>query len=99
MLPLVEDPVLQAVEETHLEEFDLERLARISEAQPIEPPRFTLLEPAPRFRLRRTLAVAFLAAIVVSGLATLRPDANSSYTPVLGPQGVTTTANACPVGD
>ncbi len=99
MATLVEEPVLQTVEETHLEEFDLERLARLSEPQPIEPPRFALLEPAPRVRLRRSLVLAFLAAVIVSGLATLRPDANAGYTPTLGPQGVTTTANACPVGD
>ncbi len=97
MATLVEEPVLQTVEETYVEEFDLERLARISEPQPIEPPRFALLEPAPRVRLRRTLVLALLAGAIVSSLATLRPDANASYLP--GPQGVTTTSDACPVGD
>ncbi len=99
MATLLEEPVLQTVDETYVEEFDLERLARVSEPQPVEPGRFALLEAAPRVRLRRTLVLAFLAAGIVSGLATLRPDANAGYTPTLGPQGVTTTANACPVGD
>lgn len=98
MPTLVEDPVLQSVEETYVEEFDLERLAHLSEAPPIEPPRFALLEPAPRFRLRRTVALVLFAALSISVLATLRPAVNATYTPVPGPQGVTTTASACPVG-
>ncbi len=82
MPTLLEEPVLQTLEETHVEEFDLERLARLSAAPPaIEPPRFELLEPAPRFRFQRTLLVAFLAAVVVAGLATLRPDVQANYTP------------------
>ena len=79
MPTLLEDRAFEPVEETFVEEFDLERLARISEAQPdIEPPQFELLEPAParRFRVRRTVVTAFLAAVIVLGLATLGPAAN-----------------------
>ncbi len=78
MPTLLEEPVLQTVEETYVEEFDLERLARLAVAQPAsEPPRFALLAPAPRFRFRRTLLVALLAAGIVSALATLGPAANA----------------------
>ncbi len=84
MPTLLDDREFEPVEETLIEEFDLERLARISEPPAIEPPRFALLEGAPRFRRRRTLVLAVLAAGIVSGLATLRPDTDASYAPAPG---------------
>lgn len=77
MPTLVEDPVLQTVEETYVEGFDLEWLARISEAPPIEPPRFALLQPARSFHVRRWMVAAVLSAAIVGGLATLGPAANA----------------------
>ena len=93
MPTLLEDPARPTVDETLVEEFDLERLARISEAQPpIEPPRFELLEPAPklRFGFRGKLVTALLAVVMVGGLATLGPAANQ----LLG-----ASESACAVGD
>ena len=70
MPTLLDDRIFEEKPEIEVEEFDLERLARISEVEPaIEAP------PAPRrrSRVRRTLVMALLALIIVGGLATLGP--------------------------
>lgn len=102
----VADPLL---DEAQVEAFDLERLALLSEPPAIEPPRFALLDSEPRFRLRRMVVTAFLAGLIVTGLATLRPDISAPgpihaagtavYDNLPGPARSTTTADACPVAD
>jgi len=103
MPTLLDDTPLQTADETSVEAFDFERLARISAAQTaIEPPRFAMLEPAPRFRFRRTLVMAFLAAVTVSGFSTLRPEPQSAFTPSLvnpPARSTDTTGGACAIGD
>jgi hypothetical protein len=73
MPTLLDDSALEIVQEVAIEEFDLERLARISGMQPDDAP-----SPAPRFRVRQTLAALLLAAMFVSGLAPLRAASSVS---------------------
>ncbi len=73
MPTLLDESAPEIVQEVAIEEFDLERLARISEMQPAAPPM-----PARRhFRLRRYLFLAVLSLVIVGGLATLGPGASA----------------------
>lgn len=95
MPTLIEEQALQTFDETQVEEFDLEQLARISAAEP----HFETLEAAPRSRFRRTAVIALLAVAIVSGLATLRPDARAAYTPGAAQGGTTIAGEACALGE
>jgi hypothetical protein len=92
----LQDRVFEPVDERLIADFDLERLARISEAQPeIEPPRFTLLEPAPRIRIGRTAVAGLLSAVVVLLMLNLRPAAAASY----GAAPSSATSGSCPIAN